>query len=107
MTIGICHGSHLGEVKDGFLHPGGIGRVKVPMGCAIIFHSRLFHYGDKSRLVFGMGCSKTYRAFSYVVEQIYSVDVLETYPSKTNHFCQKKDCAECKTMKKTLNLLQS
>ena len=41
------------------------------LGCFILFHSYLYHYGDKSSLTHGGQGLDTLRAFAYLVEAQY------------------------------------
>jgi len=68
-SIGILHTSHLSTNP---VHLSQATRVFIPYGCFILFHARLYHYGDKSIMDCGRPHSSV-RGFAYVVERDYPV----------------------------------
>ena len=99
-NVGVINCSHTQVGDDnGSYHVGGISRVKVPNGCFILFHSGLYHYGDRCRIVGGQYIHDM-RAFSYLVESEYVMpSTTETFPLSDKIVCDEKDCAECFRMK--------
>ena len=88
-TIGVLHGSHRSTIP---IHLSQATRVFIPYGCFILFHARLYHYGDKTTMDCGSPHSSI-RGFAYVVEEDYPIQTYnETWILQQRDVCQKKKC---------------
>ena len=64
-NLGVFHGSHLTTEQ---VHLRIATKVHIPYGCVILFHSHLYHYGDKACDQTG-SWTTTLGSFSYIVEK--------------------------------------
>jgi hypothetical protein len=102
LYLGIYHGSHR---VGGTRHVGGSTRVFVPIGSFIIFHSTLYHYGDKC-IVDGGKVNTSVRAFAYMVKKDFvKSSQVKTFPLGDDKVCD--GCDGCSTCKKLSELLQT
>ena len=96
-TLGIAHFSHRTQSYEFHTHHNGIiTRVVIPVGCMIIFHANLYHYGDKAEV--GLSSVKSsLRAFFYLTHE--HINIYLTYETWKASYIQEgwcdDECNEC------------